>query len=180
VLLATSILHSNVGQHEKLTEGYIIGTPIQMGVRVYLPTLGRFASVDPVEGGVNNNYVYPTDPVNEFDLTGEAVWIPLIMGCVRFCRHLPKAVKYSSKALKFAKNVHHKLAKRYYNSKIFGRKSLLYGAKKLGAKVSGKFNNNNLYRIGWNTHNGQKTLRISIGPQSWKWRPHIDILKGRY
>jgi RHS repeat-associated protein len=60
-----------VGQHQKLTETNFAFTPIQMGVRVYLPTLGRFTQVDSVEGGTPNNYVYPPDPINEFDLTGE-------------------------------------------------------------------------------------------------------------
>jgi RHS repeat-associated protein len=47
---------------------------IQMGARVYLPTTGRFLQVDPVEGGTANNYVYPGDPVNSADYSGQFAW----------------------------------------------------------------------------------------------------------
>jgi RHS repeat-associated protein len=45
---------------------------IQMGVRSYVPAIGRFITPDPVLGGSANAYDYADqDPVNQFDLTGE-------------------------------------------------------------------------------------------------------------
>lgn len=44
---------------------------IQMGVRDYIPAIGRFLSTDPVNGGSANSYDYAdADPVNGLDLAG--------------------------------------------------------------------------------------------------------------
>ena len=48
-----------------------LGGAILMGQRLYLPSTGRFLSVDPVAGGSVNAYDYcNADPVNCTDLTG--------------------------------------------------------------------------------------------------------------
>ena len=167
-----------VGQHQKLTDtdsSEISGGIIQMGARLYVPALGRFLSVDPIEGGTNNSYVYANDPVNQYDLDGKWIQVPLMIA------RIVVIAKSAQKVWKSTASYRGKVGAALYNSEHFGRKSAYFGSKGLGAQASGKWNNNDFIRIGWGkAPQGQKAFRVVIGPERWKKRPHLDIFKGRY
>lgn len=61
-----------LGQHQRPHEHAGALSIVQMGARPYSPLLGRFLSVDPVEGGSANDYDYVNgDPVNTTDIDGK-------------------------------------------------------------------------------------------------------------
>lgn len=62
-----------LAKYRKTTDTHFATSPTQMGTRVYIAGLGRFLSVDPVEGGTLNNYVYAMGPVNQEDVSGRFI-----------------------------------------------------------------------------------------------------------
>lgn len=80
---------------------------IEMGVRPYEPGIGRFLSVDPIEGGSCGSYDYVCqDPINLHDLDGKAIPIWSLL-CKIVCRPrltrvaVPPAVLQAAKELGF-------------------------------------------------------------------------------
>lgn len=61
--------YSWLGGKERATD---LSGLVLMGVRLYNSVTGQFTSVDPVKGGNTTAYAYPQDPINQFDLDGNA------------------------------------------------------------------------------------------------------------
>ncbi len=63
---------------------------IEMGVRPYESAIGRFLSVDPVDGGALNDYDYALqDPINGYDLDGRVGCLPGALGAKRLIDRVP-------------------------------------------------------------------------------------------
>ena len=98
-----------------------------MGARVYIPVLGRFLQVDPIEGAGDTAYTYVNDPVNEDDLDGKIA--PLIafaawqLGRIAVQQVVKYAVKHA--ATQAAKQVTKKAA--VHSTKKIALYFVLYG-----------------------------------------------------
>jgi RHS repeat-associated protein len=72
---------------------------IQMGVRSYVPALGRFISRDPMPGGSLNSYEYAgQDPITQFDLSGCSFgkFVGCIANCIsRYCHAHNATINFS-------------------------------------------------------------------------------------
>lgn len=88
---------------------------IQMGLRSYEATIGRFLSTDPVSRGSVNTHDYANqDPINTFDLTGESAACSVSDPRLTAKRRVSSSGHYTLKAKAYAhcsrsaKNVHAK------------------------------------------------------------------------
>lgn len=82
------------GGSGKITEASLTLDPIQMGARVYIPSLGRFTSEDPDPGSLPNLYTYPLDPINESDLSGESLFGSLVSAVKSVVKAVAKTIAH--------------------------------------------------------------------------------------
>jgi RHS repeat-associated protein len=142
-----------------------------MGVRLYVPAMGRFLQVDPVEGGSANNYDYANqDPINNFDLDGNfCLWC----GIRRSAHYFSSAWRWGSRyAWRAHRWVRHRV--RRLAGWAFGRNSYIFGAGRDGYRKG--WLNRGPVRFGWGKHGGNWHFRVGIG---WSKRRQVSWFKRR-
>ncbi|WP_246291147.1 PA14 domain-containing protein [Lentzea indica] len=144
-----------LGQHQRHYEHAGALSLVQMGARPYSPLLGRFLSVDPVEGGSANDYDYVNgDPVNVTDIDGRCppclflgvvglrVGVPIlarfaVRAAVRF---VPRVVGAMSRGINRAAAW---LAPRIYSAKKFVYNTVRNGF----TRLSGWWKTHGIFRV---------------------------------
>lgn len=174
---------------------------IQMGVRSYVPAMGRFLTVDPVLGGSSNAYDYAyQDPVNVTDLDGRCPVCALVgAGLATAAKYIarsgaraaPRAARIISRGRSVVSSVIQAglglavMAKRLANAVGAGlynlAKTTALGKRLFGYGKSSILNSNRYLRVGLGTHKGREVFRIAFASKGWRpeWRKHWDLYKGR-
>lgn len=84
-LMSGNMENGWLAQHSRSVDSPDPNMPIiEMGARPCLPSVARFVSVDPVEGGNASDYTYPTDPINQWDLTGRDPRAAIHSSCAEY------------------------------------------------------------------------------------------------
>jgi RHS repeat-associated protein len=116
---------------------------VLMGVRLYNPATGRFLSVDPVAGGSANPYAYPTDPVDNSDLSG-MFWGGMIRSAVKIAfqvvQYSPGNVGTIANLAKMAADVHGAIKSGNWNKVALDGVDLVAGyvGGKLASRIADK------------------------------------------
>jgi RHS repeat-associated protein len=192
-----------LGQHQRPYEHTGALSLVQMGARPYSPLLGRFLSVDPVDGGSANDYDYVVgDPINAQDLDGRvwgwlkavakvvtpiaqiAAFIPGPIGAVAggiaavgnaIQGNWGAAAFYAAAALTFGVARYTAIVgKAMQRTRSLGLESRVIGRHGIGA-----LNRNDHLRLGWtwrgSAHQGRNMVSVRVGSR----RSFIGF-RGRY